>query len=99
LKARKPLLWFENQHLVAVGAYSVAWPVEVCCGHFATLSRRPTRDTPSIFIQVSFASIGRLHLDIELCLPGTGCTEGNDSHSSDIERRRPNISRGTHQLL
>ncbi len=81
LKARKPLLWFENKHLVAVGAYSVAWPVEACRGHFATLPRRLTRDTPSIFIQVSFASIGRLHLDIELCLPGTGCAEGNDSHS------------------
>jgi hypothetical protein len=40
-----------------------------------------------------------LLVDIESCVHGTGCIEGNGGHSSNIERRRPNISRGTHQLL
>ncbi len=92
------MLWFENKHLVIVGAYSFAWSTETC-GNFATILRRLTRDTPNIFIQVSFVSIGRLHLHIELCLLGTCGVKVIDSHSSDIERKRPNISRGTHQLL
>ncbi len=80
------MLWLENKHLVIVGAYSFAWPMEACCGHFATIPKRPIRRTPKIFIQVSFTSIGRLHLHIELF------STWYKLRSLNIERRRPNIS-------
>ncbi len=34
------MLWLENKHIVIIGSYSFAWPVEACCGHFATIPKK-----------------------------------------------------------